>query len=492
MAGMPRTSASMAQYIASAALAHPALAVQAAQAAAVGQHPAVAMAQAAQAAQAAATGAKFAALSESPHFAADQHNDAEGETCEYANVMSSMLAAILSIVAALMAILNQADVQACLTGLGGGAGPLQGLMNSLTINYCVIVTLNITSTAAIWLSFFHCDFLEYHWKNVITSARSLCWLLGLTYTTFCFQLLRVGYALTMHGVLACLAYICNLGPGVVYLAQELVYAMGNATATSGASGVYSPYGDRAYGSHSASSMYFSMDDLVTKFDILTYCKDTDEGRDAGASAVMLGCFFTLISQSLMVAALSGEKARVSVHDLHEQHGLGDMMKQFRGEGLSAYQQGLSAYHQLPALTAQGQHPSGFSSSMLSGWGGQQPSMAGYTAGSLGPGSPTFASSRDIVANSARQAAAYPAVQAAQTAVAAAAANPVAAASALADGASQAAGGFNSAFGAGASAAGMTGPLGHISHGARKIGTDAASAAGTSFSLGPGQPGASNV
>merc|ERR1719401_876545 len=140
----------------------------------------------------------------------------------------------------------------------------------------------------------------------------------LTWVTFGLQLFRVGYVLTLHGVLASLAYICNLGPGVVYLAQELVYAMGNATMNSRGAPLYAPYSEKPYGKHYASSPYIDVGDMVLNFNFMEYCKDTDASRDAAAGSVLYGCFMTLFRQALMAMALNAEKARIRVHDLHEQ------------------------------------------------------------------------------------------------------------------------------------------------------------------------------
>merc|ERR1719382_1317625 len=43
---------------------------------------------------------------------------------------------------------------------------------------------------------------------------------------------------------------------------------------------------------------------------------------------MYGCLLTLLSQALMAMSLSGERSRVSVHDLHEQHNLVGSATQF--------------------------------------------------------------------------------------------------------------------------------------------------------------------
>eukprot|EP00443_Scrippsiella_acuminata_P131511 CAMPEP_0115747644 /NCGR_PEP_ID=MMETSP0272-20121206/93267_1 /TAXON_ID=71861 /ORGANISM="Scrippsiella trochoidea, Strain CCMP3099" /LENGTH=336 /DNA_ID=CAMNT_0003192639 /DNA_START=432 /DNA_END=1441 /DNA_ORIENTATION=+ len=129
-----------------------------------------------------------------------------------------------------------------------------------------------------------------------------------------------------------------MGPGVVYLGQELIYAMGNATATTTLQGTSSMNANsQPYGVHLASSPYISMDALIHNFDLLTYCKDTDGGRDAGADMVLWGCFLTLASQALIVMALNGEKSRVSVHDLHEQHNLFQMTKQLGTQATGAFE-----------------------------------------------------------------------------------------------------------------------------------------------------------
>jgi len=260
----------------------------------------------------------------------------DGECCELIHVLSSLGALALSALAAFLALEHAGDLSSCLEGLGPGVSRLQNLLFTLMVNYSAIITVNVASTVVVWLSFFDCDTLECDLKHKLTSARSLSILLGAVWVTFFMQLFRLGYAMTLHGVLAGLAYICNLGPGVVYLAQELVYAMGNATETGAA--VYSPYGREAYGRHYAWSLYIDVGEMVKNFNFERYCEDTDHGKDDGAGSVMYGCLLTLLSQALMAMALSGEKARVVVHDLHEKHTLVGMAQQIGGQAQHSIEQ----------------------------------------------------------------------------------------------------------------------------------------------------------
>jgi len=393
----------------------------------------------------------------------------KGHTFEHITVLLSLGGFLLSIMAATIAILHQGDVNSCLAGLAGGAGPLQGLMGSLVVHYCIIILVNAASVTAIWLSFFHCQCLDSRLTQNFTSARSLFFLMCLAFLTFTFQIVRLGYAVTMHGILAFLGYICNMGPGVVYLGQQLVYAMGNATITS-ESGTFTPRNmDMSYGHHTATTSFFSMDAMVTRLDILRYCKDSDGGRDAAASMVMTGCLLALVSQALMTAALCAEEARVGVHDLHEEHSLSDLSKTFQT-------QALSSMGKMPMLAQQAGHDAwrtgqdawrnsqGLRNSLMSTFNNfaGNPSRAGYVAGTQQPSNAAGTSSFGAVPNSQ---AAYGTANDAFNQAAAAGASAAAAAQA----------GFANAFGASGGAGTATSATSHIGHGARRLANDASNA-----------------
>jgi len=212
-------------------------------------------------------------------------------------------------------------VEECLSGLSEGAGALHGLMWTLAFSYIVLLVLNAISATTLLLSHFAFESLEDNLVvHALTSSRALCTLMSFTVLTFLLQLIRLGYTISLQGALAFLASVCNRGPGVVYLAQELIYTMGNASAASGGGG-FNPYSKAMpYGSHVASSDYVDTDAMVSRIDLMKYCKASGNGKDGSGSLLLWGCFLSVVSQALMAIALNGEKERVIVHEQHEMQG----------------------------------------------------------------------------------------------------------------------------------------------------------------------------
>jgi len=242
----------------------------------------------------------------------------EDESCELSNVVSSVVAVVLSTCAALMYWANKGSVADCLAGMGGGAASLVGMTNVSASIYTAIMLLNVTSMAAIWLSFFHCEKFENAFKHMLTSSRSLCWLRIICSVSFLVQIFRSGYAMAFHGAVCFLAFLCNRGPGVTYLAQELVYAIGNSSTPGGQLFVPATADGNGYGQHSAWSPFLDVGRAMAGMNLDDYCKDSGD-EDSAADVVVVCVVMTIVSQALMVCALTGEKERVTVHELHEHH-----------------------------------------------------------------------------------------------------------------------------------------------------------------------------
>lgn len=267
------------------------------------------------------------------------------EHCALSNVLSSVIAVAISACACFMYWANRGGVKDCLEGMGGGAASLTGMVNLSTFIYTTILLLNVTSMAAIWLSFFHCEKFENAFKHALTSSRSLCWLRIVCSVSFVVQIFRSGYAMAFHGSVAFLAFLCNQGPGVVYLAQELIYAIGNSSTPGDELDFVQ--GAHRYGYHAASSPYLDVGRALTGMNLDSYC--TESGSEDAAANVVVSCvIMSIISQALMVCALNGEKERVTVHELHEHQAA----QEAGAEGGAAFGSERGLAEQLPLL-AQG-------------------------------------------------------------------------------------------------------------------------------------------
>jgi len=242
--------------------------------------------------------------------------------CELGSVLNAVAALCLSGLSAWLSLSRRQDIEECLSGLSEGVDAFHGLMWTLVFSYIVLLVLNAISAATLLLSHFAIESLEDNFvMHCLTSSRALGTLMSFTVLTFLLQLIRLGYTISLQGAFAFLSAICNRGPGVVYLAQELIYTMGNASLSSGGQSTFNPYSKAMpYGAHVASSGYLDMDTLSSRIDLMKYCKSSDNGKDGSGSLLLWGCLLSVVSQALMAVALNGEKERVIVHEQHEMTG----------------------------------------------------------------------------------------------------------------------------------------------------------------------------
>merc|ERR1712083_276807 len=118
------------------------------------------------------------------------------------------------------------------------------------------------------------------------------------------------------------------GSTTVYHAQEVIWEMGNFTATG-----QDPFDPYATGNitdaKAADTPIFSLSKTMQTLDLNNFCPHA--ALLGGQMALFwFGCVLALVSQALMAIALNGEKERVAVHEQHEEAAMGGA----RGEAMN--------------------------------------------------------------------------------------------------------------------------------------------------------------
>jgi len=222
-----------------------------------------------------------------------------GDCHELLNVVLSLLALSLSFFAAVTgSIWGTADV----------LGHSKSILSVVSLGYGGILLLNVASSAAIWLSSFHCECLHGAAVRCLTSPSTLCSLRVLASATFLLQLALAQFLLARHCVMASLAFMCGLPHGMIIETQEVMDALGATPPP-----------------HGTVAAFLRIRDPLSSLSLQQYC-----GSSVGSNDVMLCnwlvCFAAVVSQALMAVALNGEKERVGVHELHEKAGLAVLLE----------------------------------------------------------------------------------------------------------------------------------------------------------------------
>lgn len=237
--------------------------------------------------------------------------------CDFHNVITAIAGLLLSIAGVVLSNSAKDSLQDALHGVGHGGGRLLSLTSSIVFDFISVVVLNVISAVIICLSTFEFEYTNTNHSAMrcLTSSAALCFMRVASFFSFLAQLTLTQFFMVAFVMVAFLSYLCSMGEGVVYQAQELVYAIGNQT--SSASSVYNPYGEAPV-INATDTPVISTQKIISHLNIESFCTRS-KGVGSAHASFWIGCLLTVVSQALMTTALQGEKERVSVHEAHEEH-----------------------------------------------------------------------------------------------------------------------------------------------------------------------------
>jgi hypothetical protein len=261
---------------------------------------------------------------------------------ELNNVYAALISSAMSVIAFMLALSARHNVNKALQDMGGGAGLADAARGSVPqLGFSLL--LNGVACTAICLSQFDCQSaMKHSCTHSLTSSTSFCVLRVVCFLTFLAEMSFSFIVLIGTVGVFVLDFICRMGSTTVYHAQEVIWEMGNFTATG--KDPFDPYSTGNFSdAKAADTPIFSLSKTMQTLDLNGFCPHAS--LLGGQMALFwVGCVLALVSQALMAIALNGEKERVAVHEQHEEASMGGA----RGEAMnllgsanSAAQSGLS-------------------------------------------------------------------------------------------------------------------------------------------------------
>mmetsp|Transcript_9020 Transcript_9020/g.26544 ORF Transcript_9020/g.26544 Transcript_9020/m.26544 type:complete len:253 (+) Transcript_9020:3-761(+) len=236
---------------------------------------------------------------------------AECKACEFGNVIGAITALVVSMIGVAVCFCHRGPTEKALHAIGPGAAGLGSMSSSLSLNFVVILLLNVIGTAVICLSTFELRSLTTSSiMHCMTKSTSLCWWSLLSWCTFLVQLVMSNFVMVAFVMINFLAYVCHSGDAVVAQTQDLIWSIGNMTDKSGAG--YNPWGNRPV----SDTPIISLEKIVAHLNLAKFCGHAEK-LDTASTYFWVGMLLTVVSQALMTTSLNGEKERVSVHEMHE-------------------------------------------------------------------------------------------------------------------------------------------------------------------------------
>lgn len=237
---------------------------------------------------------------------------------ELNNVYAALISTAMSVLAFMLALSARHNVNNALQDMGGGAGLADAAGGSVPqLGFSLL--LNGLACTAICLSQFHCESaLTCACTHTLTSSTSFCVLRVICFLTFLAEMYFCFIVLIGTVGVYVLDFICRMGSTTVFHAQEVIWEMGNFTATG-----RDPFDPYATGNFTdaklADTPVFSLSKIMQTVNLNDFCPHAS--LLGGQMALFwVGCMLALVSQALMAIALNGEKERVAVHEQQEQVG----------------------------------------------------------------------------------------------------------------------------------------------------------------------------
>lgn len=215
-----------------------------------------------------------------------------------------------------------------LRAAGLGVSTLEAAGSSLLWYLAGTLLLDLVVAAVMCLSTFECDCcMSSTVMHCVTKASSLSFWSFLVWCSFLFQLAVSTFVMVGFVLIDFLVFLCNTDSGTINQAQALVYEISNFTSPAAAN-TFQPLGTKNVTDTPIISLLGIMHHLdipqfcinacnVSSIDFVVACGTSATRLDDTAAFLCIGCLLVTVSQALMATALSGEKERVSVHELHE-------------------------------------------------------------------------------------------------------------------------------------------------------------------------------
>eukprot|EP00931_Biecheleriopsis_adriatica_P017198 TRINITY_DN1240_c5_g1_i1.p1 TRINITY_DN1240_c5_g1~~TRINITY_DN1240_c5_g1_i1.p1 ORF type:complete len:312 (+),score=47.48 TRINITY_DN1240_c5_g1_i1:122-937(+) len=222
----------------------------------------------------------------------------------------------MSITAFVFGVSAKSKTDTALAAMGDGAH-LDNVVAETVAHLTISMLLNGFACMCVCMSNFEgCSHPERHkWVHYVTSSTAFCVMRIVAFSTFLVQLIFSSAMLVGAVLVGFLAYVCHFGSTTQFHVQEVIWEIGNFTAT----GVdpFDPYKTgNATQARSHDTAFISSASIMQHLDLAEFCP---LAKDLGGQLMVfwMSAVLSLVSQALMAVALNGEKERVSVHEQHE-------------------------------------------------------------------------------------------------------------------------------------------------------------------------------
>jgi len=247
------------------------------------------------------------------------------------NVFAAIIAFAMSLGSFMMVLSARSNMDQALTTMGDGAG-FDGYAHSTIIHITISLLINGFACLCVCLSTFDCTEAAHGGcVHKITGSTCFCVMRIVTFLTFIVEMLFSSAITIAVAATLFLAFICRMGSTTIFHVQEVIWEIGNFTATG--KDPFDPYQTGNYtDAKLADTPVFSVAQLTQHLNLQSFCPGA---KEIGGQVLLfwIACILGAVSQALMAIALNGEKERVSVHEQHEAAGLTGAVSRDYNEGV---------------------------------------------------------------------------------------------------------------------------------------------------------------